>query len=62
MLIKMQDGSELELGDRLTTEGTLGVWADDMPGTEGPGCAIYINKQEAETVIAHICAVFGIKP
>jgi len=62
MLLKLQDGSELEIGNNLCFEKTLEISADDRPGTHGPGCIIFINKREAETVVAHICAVFGITP
>jgi len=60
MIIQLHDGTELELGDRLTTKGTLEISPDDMPGADGPGCAVYINIEDAKLVIAHLQAVFGI--
>ena len=61
MLLKLQDGSELEIADMLTREESLGIFTDDAPETQGPGCAVYINRSEAIAVVAHICAVFGLK-
>lgn len=60
MILKLDDGSELELGDELNRDQRLLIMPDDMPGTPGPGCSVCVNRSEAQKIIDHLRAVFDL--
>lgn len=51
---------ELSLSDVPNSEGLICLSIDSTPDIHGTGDAIGINRREAEQIVAHLRAVFGI--
>lgn len=59
MQLVLHNKMELELGDELLADGTLLVATDNWPGCEGTGGAVYLNRDEALQVVAHLQKMFA---